>query len=58
MGGTYKWPELDDVVEYRKKVKALILKKIEEIPLQLPVTMESPWVDLFITYEMLSNLCM
>ena len=50
MGGTYKWPELDDVVEYRKKVKALILKKIEEIPLELPVTMESPWVDLFITY--------
>lgn len=48
MGGAYKWPSLDEVVEYRKEVRQIILQIIEETPLQLPVTMNSPWVKLVI----------
>ena len=45
MGGSYEWPSVDEVVEYRKKVRAMILKVIEDTPLELPITMESPWVS-------------
>ena len=44
MGGKYKWPQLDDVVEYRRRVRQLILQLIDKTPLELPVTMDSPWV--------------
>lgn len=44
MGGSYKWPPMSKVVEYRRAVRNLILKVIEDTPLELPVTMESPWV--------------
>ncbi|KAJ8306303.1 hypothetical protein KUTeg_016848 [Tegillarca granosa] len=45
MGGSYNWPSLDEVVEYRRKVRSLILKVIQDTPLELPITMESPWVS-------------
>ena len=44
MGGSYKWPSVDDVVDYRCSVRNMILKVIEDMPLDLPITMESPWV--------------
>ena len=44
MGGSYKWPSVSSVVEYRRNVRNLVLKVIHDTPLQLPVTMESPWV--------------
>ncbi|CAD5112212.1 DgyrCDS1445 [Dimorphilus gyrociliatus] len=43
MGNSFRWPELKDVVEYRKNVRDLVLKVIERTPLQLPITKESPW---------------
>ena len=45
MGGAFKWPDLEEVVEYRKKVKETVLSVIDNTPLQLPVTQESPWVS-------------
>ena len=45
MGGTFKWPDLEEVVEYRKKVKEVVLSVIDNTPLKLPVTQDSPWVS-------------
>ena len=45
MGGKFKWPRVEDVAEYRHNVKELLLGTIDSTPLQLPVTMESPWVS-------------
>ena len=47
MGGAFKWPELEEIVEYRQKVKEVVLSVIDNTPLQLPVTQESPWVSPF-----------
>ena len=44
MGGKFQWPALDDVIEYRRKVRHLILDVIEKTQLELPITMDSPWV--------------
>ncbi|RUS75386.1 hypothetical protein EGW08_016848, partial [Elysia chlorotica] len=43
MGGSYKWPSMKEVVEYRRQVRELIVQIIQETPLALPITMESPW---------------
>ncbi|XP_033095635.1 uncharacterized protein LOC117100170 isoform X2 [Anneissia japonica] len=43
MGGSFKWPSLKAVASYRLKVRNLIRKVIEETPLELPITMDSPW---------------
>ncbi|CAG5135894.1 unnamed protein product [Candidula unifasciata] len=51
MGGSYKWPAMSKVVEYRRAVRNLILKVIEDTPLVLPVTMESPWWALMMGME-------
>lgn len=47
MGGAFKWPELEEVAEYRQKVKEVVLSMIDNSPLQLPVTQEGPWVSPF-----------
>ena len=44
MGGKFVWPSLAEVVEYRRRVKELILRVIDETPLEMPVTFDSPWV--------------
>ena len=44
MGGSYEWPSLSDVMDYRKKVKEVILDVIDHAPLELPVTQDHPWV--------------
>ena len=44
MGGKYKWPALDDVIDYRRRVRKLIIDRIDKTALTLPVTMDSPWV--------------
>ncbi|XP_052775577.1 uncharacterized protein LOC128213634 [Mya arenaria] len=51
MGGLYKWPELSATVEYRRQVRATVLRIIEETPLQLPITMTSPWWALLMGME-------
>ncbi|XP_041360130.1 ergothioneine biosynthesis protein 1-like isoform X1 [Gigantopelta aegis] len=51
MGGSYKWPSVDDVVAYRYSVRNMILKVIKDTPLDLPVTMESSWWALLMGME-------
>ena len=43
----YKWPSVEDTRAYRQKVKELVLKLIEELPLSLPISWESEmWIIL------------
>ncbi len=44
MGGSFKWPSVHDVLSYRDKVRGVVNKVIDNTPLQLPVTQDSPWV--------------
>lgn len=44
MGGSYRWPNVEDVKEFRLKTRELINKVIDRTPLELPVTWDSPWV--------------
>ena len=43
-GGRLDWPSIEEIVDYRMKVKELILQIIDDTPLELPVTKDSPWV--------------
>ena len=41
----YDWPPVDEVREYRKKVKATVEKVIQTLPMNIPIDWESPfWV--------------
>nr|AMM72581.1 5-histidylcysteine sulfoxide synthase [Paracentrotus lividus] len=51
MGGSYQWPSLKDVVQFRLKVRNVIRKVIEDTPLELPVTQESKWWAMFMGFE-------
>ncbi len=43
----YTWPSVDETKKYRDKVKKLVLKLIEELPLSLPITFDSDmWIIL------------
>ena len=43
----YKWPSVADVRKYRAKVKELIVKLIDDLPLSLPISWDSEmWVIL------------
>ena len=44
MGGSYQWPSLSEVMEYRNRVREVMIEVIENAPLTLPVTMDHPWV--------------
>ena len=44
MGGSFVWPTVAKVADYRKKVRKAILDVIDNTPLELPVTQESKWV--------------
>ena len=46
MGGDYKWPRVENVKEYRSKVRDLIYDLIERTNLKLPVT----WTDQSVIY--------
>jgi 5-histidylcysteine sulfoxide synthase len=46
-GSRYDWPGVDEVREYRKKVKTLVQNLIETLPLKLPITQDDPfWIIL------------
>ena len=38
----YDWPTVEEVREYRGRVKALVSDLIQTLPLTLPITWESP----------------
>ena len=41
----YDWPTMDEVRNYRNKVKSMVLTLIDELPLTLPVTWKDPfWI--------------
>lgn len=45
--GNYQWPDVNEVREYRHKVKALILSIIDDMPLELPIRKDSlAWIVL------------
>ena len=39
----YDWPTLLETQQYRDRVYALVTELIETLPLELPITWESPW---------------
>ena len=45
MGGTYQWPRLSEVMQYRKSVRQLVTDLISSAPFSLPITMDCPWVS-------------
>ncbi|XP_073227915.1 uncharacterized protein [Porites lutea] len=51
MGGSFVWPTVAKVAEYRKKVRKAILDVIDNTPLELPVTQESKWWAVFMGFE-------
>ena len=56
MGGSYEWPTFDEVLEYKKNVREIILKLIDDMPLDLPITMDSPWVSPRISWMKLRHV--
>ncbi len=52
MGGDYKWPRVEEVKEYRSKVRELIYDLIERTNSKLPVT----WNDQSVLHFFRFNL--
>jgi len=43
----YNWPSVDSVRDYRAKVKSVVMNLIKTLPIQIPITWESPfWIIL------------
>ncbi|KAL5016943.1 hypothetical protein ScPMuIL_006532 [Solemya velum] len=51
MGGGIKWPSLEEVVDYRRTVRNIVLGVIRDTPLELPITKDSPWWALVMGME-------
>ncbi|XP_078074416.1 uncharacterized protein LOC144497273 isoform X1 [Mustelus asterias] len=51
MGGSFNWPSLSESIEYRRKVRVIVHKVIQETPLELPITVDSPWWAIFMGLE-------
>ncbi len=45
MGGSFKWPALREVLEYRQLVREVVVAVIQTAPLELPITVDHPWVS-------------
>ncbi|CAH1243382.1 Hypp7085 [Branchiostoma lanceolatum] len=43
MGGSFSWPPLAEAVKFRRLVRNRVRQLIEDTPLQLPITQDSPW---------------
>ena len=54
MGGSFKWPSVSEVIEYRQKVRKAILDVIDTVPLKLPVTQDDPLVSQWCQLDMLA----
>ena len=48
MGNELKWPPLESIVEYRRKVRNLVIQTINNTPLELPITWGNPWWPLLL----------
>ena len=47
----YDWPSVAEVETYRRQVKELVESLITTLPLELPITWESPWWALIMGME-------
>jgi 5-histidylcysteine sulfoxide synthase/putative 4-mercaptohistidine N1-methyltranferase len=47
----YDWPSSEEVRAYRSRVRSLVLKLIDELPLDLPIHWESPWWPILMGIE-------
>ena len=57
MGGSYDWPSVSEVLDYRHRVKEVILKFIDTAPLELPITREHPWVSVYVSVWVCVCVC-
>lgn len=51
MGGSFVWPKVWEVAQYRQKVRQAVLDVIEDTQLELPITQESRWWAVFMGLE-------
>ncbi|XP_078484888.1 uncharacterized protein LOC100176451 [Ciona intestinalis] len=51
MGGAYKWPPIEKITEYRKKVREIVRSVIQNLELTLPVTEDSPCWSVWLAIE-------
>lgn len=47
----YNWPKVEEVKAYREKVKAKIIDLIQTLPLQMPISWESPFWPIIMGIE-------
>ena len=45
MGGAYEWPSFATVMNYRQKVREMVINVIETAPLSYPINEDHPWVS-------------
>jgi len=46
MGPKFCWPSVDEVLQFRRRVRALIIDVIDRCDLKLPVSVDSPLVNI------------
>lgn len=47
----YDWPSVAEVYDYRNEARRIIEQTIDELPLQMPITWESPWWTILMGVE-------
>ncbi len=47
----YAWPEISEVMAYRKRVQEVVLNIIDTAPLNLPIDWENPWWTIIMCIE-------
>lgn len=52
MGGSFKWPSVQDVLQYRGKVRQMVLDLISSVPLKLPISQDDPVVSAYIESQL------
>lgn len=50
-GNKFQWPSLDDVIDYRRRVRRLVCDVIDRCDIQLPVTIDSQMWPVFMGIE-------
>ena len=51
LGGVLNWPPLSRIVDYRRRVRKLIIDTIDATHLQLPIKGNSPWWSLMLVMD-------
>jgi len=50
MGPKLCWPTVDEVLQFRRRVRTLIIDVIDRCDLKLPVSVDTPLVTLTLTF--------